>query len=159
MQHPRIFSRLWSRFLNAVRPAQPAVERRFYGVEPLEARIAPATLVSYDNITGKITITGDYVDDGSNTPQAGAEELIQIGLSQFDITISDPLHRVTVDVGGGFLVQTNNNTVSINSGFAQKEFAIELGTGSTDSLTLTASLLQSPDSNFTAHSAGSIAIA
>ena len=49
--------------------------------EALEARIAPATLVTFDSVAGQLRVQGDFQDDGSQTLQAGAIENLQFSVS------------------------------------------------------------------------------
>lgn len=123
------------------------------GIEILEARIAPATLVSLDAITHRLLVQGDYVDDGSSTVQPGAPESLSFTIAQTNLVITDSLHGVTA-VGSG-VSQAGLSQVTIPLASLTGDIAIDTGTG-TDSLSFSNTLTLAANKNLSAQTTGTI---
>lgn len=133
--------------------SSPRRRRAYDGIEILEARIAPATLVSLNSVTGLLTVQGDYVDDGSSTVQPGAPESLSITISNGTLSITDSLHGVTA-VGAG-LSQAGVGQVNVPIASLIGDLTIDTGTG-TDSLSFAGALALATNKSLTAHASGTI---
>ena len=132
----------------------PRPRRRHDAIEILEARIAPATLVSLDSTTHLLTVQGDYVDDGSGTVQpGGADETLAISVTGGNLVIMDSNHGVTA-VGAG-LVQAGIGEVDLPLAAFTGSISIATGTGA-DTLSFSGALILATDHSLTAHTTGTI---
>ena len=111
-------------------------------LEPLEARIAPATTVTFS--AGTLTIAG----------QNGQDETILLQTLNSTLQITDTLHSVT-NGGGG--TQNGANEVDIPLASLTGDINIDLGTGA-DKLTFDVTLNLGAGRSLTAHSAGQVQV-
>src|SRR4051812_24500581 len=129
---------------------------RSHSLEILEARIAPATLVSLNSSTHLLLVQGDYVDDGSATVQSGAAESLAFSVNGGNLLITDSTHHVTASGPG--VTQVGVGQVSIPLASLGGDFSIETGTGP-DAVTFNNSLNVAPDHSLVSHTSGTITFA
>ncbi|MEA3211935.1 MAG: hypothetical protein QOE70_4992, partial [Chthoniobacter sp.] len=118
--------------------SNPVLRRRSFGhsIEPLEARIAPATLAILSG--GNISVLGDQGG-------AGEIETLTFTVSGSDLHIADPTHAITA--GAGF-TQSGANEVFIALSSLTGNLTVNTGTGA-DALALSSNLSLPGDATFT----------